>query len=330
MASKYYQESDPSDWEGRMDTAVDLRLHQVVTLASLDTPWKGAAHTTAILGFCSDEGVRRNQGRVGAVDGPSALRKTLSNQAWHFPAEVHLLDVGNVFCRQAELEEAQLALANAVADLLNRTTFPLVLGGGHETAWGSYLGIRKALGAAAKVGIINIDAHFDLRVPSNQPNSGTPFWQMAQWSREHNSNFAYLCLGINPAANTQSLFETAHALGVDFLTTDDLASLPAATIPEKLTSFVQAHDYLYLSIDLDAFDAAFAPGVSAPASLGLFPLQVLPWLNYISASGKLILCDICELNPLFDLDRRTAKLGASLLYRLLQNLRHSPPELLTP
>ncbi|MBX2876008.1 MAG: formimidoylglutamase [Saprospiraceae bacterium] len=319
MNSTYYQSGETPQWSGRIDTERDVRLHQQVSLLDLNES-KAPKETATLLGFCCEEGVRRNKGRVGAADGPNALRKALGNFAWHFPSSFRLIDAGNVYCQDGNLEAAQETLAIGVVQILAGAGFPVILGGGHETAWGSYLGIRQLIGPKANLGIINIDAHFDLRTPNQQANSGTPFRQMADWAKKHDSNFSYLCLGINPTGNTSSLFAVADDLGVEYLTTDALSSLPQNSLPEQLQLFVQAHDYLYLSIDLDAFDAAFAPGVSAPASLGLYPLQVLPWLQYLAASGKLILCDVCELNPSFDMDQRTAKLGASLLYRILQNL----------
>ena len=324
MNSSKYQAGDAKQWSGRVDTEQDIRIHQQVSPMDLNAQWD-SARVAAIIGFCSEEGVRRNKGRVGAADGPVALRKALSNFAWHFPQDFELVDSGNVRCSDGNLEEAQDALAEAVSQLLRKGAFPLVLGGGHETAWGSYLGLRRAIGAGAKIGIVNIDAHFDLRTPIEQGNSGTPFWQMADWAKKHSAKFSYLCLGINPTGNTRSLFDVANTLGVEYLTTDQLSLLPHNSIPQQLRQFVQIHDYVYLSIDVDAFDAAFAPGVSAPASLGLYPLQALPWLNYIAASGKLVLCDVCELNPSYDIDQRTAKLGASLVYRILQNLVFAGP-----
>jgi len=319
MNSTYYQSGEKLSWSGRVDTVKDIRLHQQVSLVDLKSA-KSLKGVATFLGFCSEEGVRRNKGRVGAADGPAALRKALSSFAWHFSDEFLLKDSGNVSCKDGNLEVAQDTLAQGVALILGGAGFPVILGGGHETAWGSYLGIRQAVGPTAKLGVVNIDAHFDLRTPNGRGNSGTPFWQMADWAQKHDANFSYLCLGINPTGNTSSLFDVADHLGVQYLTTDALSLLPHNSLPDELRLFVQTHDYLYLSIDLDAFDAAFAPGVSAPASLGLYPLQVLPWLQYMAASGKLILCDVCELNPSYDIDQRTAKLGASLLYRILQNL----------
>jgi len=319
LDTENYKWMAPSPWTGRMDGSDDVRLHQRIRLVDMASEWESEERQAVLLGFGCEEGVRRNQGRVGAAEGPKALRKAMASMAWHFDSDFQLLDAGDVFCDGEKLEVAQQALADHLDMILTKKALPIVLGGGHETAWGSYLGLRQAYGSAAKIGILNIDAHFDLRLPEKGPNSGTPFWQMADWCQQQGADFDYCCLGINPAGNTSSLFDRARELNVDFITTDELGRSPKEVILQRLKAFIERQDYLYLTIDLDAFDAAFAPGVSAPASLGLSPQMVLPWLELIAASGKLSLCDLCELNPTYDLDQRTAKLGASLLYRILMH-----------
>ena len=85
---------------------------------------------------------------------------------------------------------------------------PIILGGGHETAYGHYLGVRNYIGKEAKLGIINIDAHFDLRPYNEQPSSGTMFRQIL----EQDENSSYLVLGIQRYGNTQALFDKADEL----------------------------------------------------------------------------------------------------------------------
>ncbi|MDS8610512.1 arginase family protein, partial [Streptococcus pneumoniae] len=74
---------------------------------------------------------------------------------------------------------------------------PIVLGGGHETAYGHYLGLKSSLQPDEQLAVINLDAHFDLR-PYDQtgPNSGTGFRQMADHAKEESKDFPYLILGI--------------------------------------------------------------------------------------------------------------------------------------
>src|SRR5262249_27211962 len=149
-----------------------VRWHQRVKPLTDNSP-----PGVVLVGFACDEGVRRNGGRVGAKDGPRAIRKALANMAWHQEHPVY--DSGDVLCVGEDLEGAQERLAEAVAALIRAGHRPLVLGGGHETAWGTFCGIMASQ-PDQTLAIVNIDAHFDLR-SADRPNSGTPFRQIADW-----------------------------------------------------------------------------------------------------------------------------------------------------
>src|SRR5699024_11664308 len=108
------------------------------------------------------EGVRRNKGRLGAKDAPNMIRTQLSSLPYHDTGQ-KFVDVGNLSCDDEDLEGAQERLGDSVAALLEKNYTPIILGGGHETFYGHYLGVRKQVGAGKKIGMINLDAHFDLR-----------------------------------------------------------------------------------------------------------------------------------------------------------------------
>jgi formiminoglutamase len=76
---------------------------------------------------------------------------------------------------------------------------------------------------------------------------------------------------------------------------------------------LERHERIYLSICLDVFASAYAPGVSAPQPFGITPIQALPILRRLAESGKVIALDIVELAPNYDPSGITAKLAASLL-----------------
>ena len=203
--------------------------------------------------------VRRNQGRTGAAEGPDAIRRSLANLPR--PQDRPLFDGGNVGCVDGELETAQQQLAGRVAGILERGGRPLLLGGGHEIAWGSFMGIQAVLPDPGEPpGIINFDAHFDLRDPVDGATSGTPFRQMAEWCQANGRPFNYLALGINPAANTPALFDYAGEHGVVWFDDRDCVAAELPRLTQALDSFVAAQRYLYLTICLDAFPAAVAPG----------------------------------------------------------------------
>ncbi|MCG6657249.1 formimidoylglutamase [Halomonas campisalis] len=310
---------DMSPWAGREDPEADsLRWHQVVE----PLPQAPATPGVALVGFACDAGVARNQGRVGAAKGPRALRKALAPLAWHRLGPAY--DAGDIACHgDSDMEAAQGRLAERVDALLAKSLLPIVLGGGHEVAFGSWSGLARHLeagdGPAPRVGIINFDAHFDLRDPAHVRSSGTPFAQIAEGCESRGWPFHYACLGVSRAANTRALFNRAQELGV--LVREDHEITPArlAAVGSELDAFIGRCDLIYLTLDLDVLPAAEAPGVSAPAAHGV-PLALLePLLSRVRDSGKLALVDLAELNPDFDIDGHTAKAAARLIHHLTLN-----------
>lgn len=315
MAS--YRPTDPSLWQGRQDAKAFEYLYQTVTCVDVEAPaFKNLPAGPALLGFASDEGIRRNQGRPGSATGPDHIRSSLARLA--LPQAISLNDWGTVCCDDEDLETAQALLGKHVHRLLTQQHLPVVLGGGHETAWGHYQGIREYLGNQALT-IINIDAHFDLRdpLPGQLGSSGTPFRQIAQDCQAKQLPFDYHVLGIQPLANTRSLYQIAKHLQVAYLPAADFYAQGNKIALDHLDLCLAQERPIYLSICLDAFAAHIAPGVSAPQPLGLLPEHVLPLLHRLRESQQLIAIDIVELSPPFDIDGRTAKLAAQVLAALL-------------
>jgi formiminoglutamase len=272
---------------------------------------------SALIGFASDEGVRRNFGRVGAAQGPSAIRRVLERLPVHHPVEI--FEAGDVACTDGDLSAAQERLADAVATLLDRDMRPVILGGGHEVAYGSFLGLAKHLSgrlATTRILVINLDAHFDLRL-APAPNSGTPFRQIAEFCSAHGTAFDYLCFGISELSNTTALFERARQLGVEYRLDEEMRQSESLDLRAGLAQKLNAADKVYLSIDLDVLPASVAPGVSAPAASGVALEIIEDLIKDVVSSGKLALADIAEFNPLLDRDDQTARVAARLAYRLL-------------
>lgn len=324
-------------WTGRLDAPdgpEGLRWHQVVRQLDLSQPALSSAAgpkvAVSFLGFCCDEGIRRNQGRVGAATGPSALRQATSNLAVHFGECLELHDVGDVACRDGDLGSAQAELASGVKRLLAAGYFPMLLGGGHEIAYGHFAGIAAAWREGAlqdvkRIGIINLDAHFDLRSYSAGPNSGTPFLQAADLCKQQGLRFNYLCLGIQEASNTRQLFRTAKELGVEYVPASQLRRGVDPIMAEHIRGFLDRCDAFYLTLDLDVFAAAYAPGVSASNPTGLAPEDVMEMLHLLIQTRKLLSAEVAELSPPFDIDNRTAKLAAMMIYELVMGLATNRP-----
>ncbi|MFD2675299.1 formimidoylglutamase [Gulosibacter bifidus] len=302
------------DWPGREDGPGDahLRWHHQVAAGDAES---ARIH---IVGFGSDEGVRRNGGRVGAADAPDAIRAALANLA--VPFRQAAVDHGTIYVTGTDLESGQAAQAAAVTTALGASHanngVTVALGGGHETSWPTYLGTREQLAPSERTAIINLDAHFDLRA-QDAPSSGTPFLQMARDCQSSGRSFDYSVIGISTPNNTRALFDTAAALGVSVLTDEQCDA-------DRLAAFIQPilerADHVHLSIDLDVLPAHEAPGVSAPAALGVSLGRLLPVVRTIAQSGLLRVVDVVELNPRHDQDARTARAAARLIHEIVYAL----------
>lgn len=302
---------EQNNWQGRIDSEdgkQGLRIHQIIQ------PYAAQENAKVLLGFCSEEGVKRNKGRLGAKFAPDVIRKCLANLPVHF-SNKNLVDLGNILVDE-DLEKARLVQAEKIKSVLTVNNFPIIIGGGHETALGSFLGFIAQYPQNSLV--INLDAHFDLRLPSPVSSSGTPFYEMYEYCQSNDLSFNYLVLGIQELGNTHALFQRANELKVTYVLADEMHSNFTKVLAD-LEDKLKQYEHIYLSIDMDVFDVSFAPGVSAPSINGLFPNQVKQLIQLIKGTNQLKLVDLVEVNPNFDQDNQTSKLASNLIYELIRD-----------
>ena len=288
-----WRSTSPQIWQGRDDSAEATHAKRIFQTIQHREAFSPALSGIGLIGFECDEGVKRNHGRPGAVQAPDTLRRALANMASHHGHE-RLVDMGSIYLEGTDLEAAQRALSDAVVECQQSGMRTLVFGGGHETAWAHGHGVLDAF-PDARVAIINLDAHLDLR-KADQATSGTPFRQLANYCDERGREFQYACFGVSRAANTLALWDEAERLNVTLV--EDLHfRRDALSILEKV---LEQADRVYLTIDLDVLPAGEMPAVSAPAALGIPALDLMPVIERICRSGKLQAADLVEFNPQYD------------------------------
>lgn len=305
------QPFDKEIWTGRIDSEdgeFGNRMHQIIQKYSDQTNGK------VLVGFCSEEGVKRNKGRLGAKSAPNEIRKMMANLPVHH-IEMNLYDLGNLVVNE-NLEEVTYKQAEIVSSIINNQSFPIIIGGGHETALGTYLGFIKNYPKNSLV--INIDAHFDIRKPNPVSTSGTPFFEMSEYCKTKELDFNYLVLGIQEAANTKVLFHRADEMHIEYVLADEIHA-NFNRVLEDLKTYIDKFEHIYLSLDMDVFDVAYAPGVSATTINGLTPFQVKYLIKFLNKTKKIKAFDIVEVNPKFDRDHQTSKLAAQMIYELLKD-----------
>jgi formiminoglutamase len=290
----------------------DPRLGHLLPRGSLDP----ANAKVMLVGFPIDEGVRRNGGRVGAADGPAAIRQALFRMTPD--PELHAefiellkstVDLGDLLS-SGDLESDQAALGRILAPHVKRGAIVMILGGGHETSFGHF---RGYVDAGEAVRVLNWDAHPDVRpLRDGLGHSGSPFRQIL----EHPSGLCrgYLAAGLARNAAAKAHLDFLASRGGSWMFKDDLDRRRIGEIFERIT------EATLITFDLDVVDGSAAPGVSAPATAGIHPDD---WLFAAEAAGQnrcVRSMDLVELNPRLDLDGRTARLAAATVWHFLRGL----------
>ncbi len=328
------ESSSAGAWSSRLEPARvkdtlprrpdDPRLAEVVDI------WSGDAAALApgravLVGFPQDEGVRRNGGRVGAALAPDAIRAHLSRLTpWDPESGVDLavrppLDLGNVRI-DGSLEESQEALAEVTGAILRTGAIPLVLGGGHETAYGSY---RGYVAAGRPVGIINLDAHLDVRpCLDGRGHSGSPFRQALEHPARPLPGSCYVVLGARPGAVSREHEQYAREHGGRIVWDYQLRGARSLA-----RHFRHEHDRLagagcavHVSLDADVVRAGDVPGVSAPNPLGLAGRSVAACMRAAGAAPAVSGLDLVEINPAHDRDGQSARWAALAVWQFLVGL----------
>lgn len=316
-----YRQPSLNSWDGRVDSDTDyyaFRWHQWIKpldLKNADRPV--GVMNIGFIGYRSDLGISLNKGRPGAVNGPDMIRKQMSNLPCMFTEDVNLYDCGDIIQESDSLEEMQSQLSEAVKKIIDLGLFPIVLGGGHELAYGHYMGLKDRYD---DIGIINLDAHLDIRPYNETSSSGTMFRQIADHCFTTRKKFKYLCLGVQKRGNTVSLFNTAKELGAMYLSARNIINDNLVDTFDTIGKFVRSTESIYLTLCTDVISSAFAPGVSAAQPLGIHPERALDLIKNIVRSQKLVAFDIAEISPRFDHDNATANLAATFIFALVNEL----------
>ena len=313
-----YNPPDRQKWFGRT-TSFDEYIYQKIQLLDLR---KGISDSNenifsvALLGYGSDLGTRLNQGRVGSSDGPDVFRSQFGRLAWHQIDLIQIFDCGDIVGSEP-LNDLATDLAYSTNLLLEKGYWPLIIGGSHDLAYGQGLGLRQAISKDLRIGIVNIDAHFDLRIPKPNMHSGSPFYQIL----EEGLADEYLCLGLDPLVNPKSLYYRAKDWGCQYLEWNQIRT--EHLLDTTVQSFCEKVDRILFSVDMDSIGSAWSPAVSAPAAIGLSPTDVINIFQKVFAFGKVATMHFAEFNPRFDIDYRTAKLIATLVAQAISQATSS-------
>jgi len=264
----------------------------------------------AAVGVPMDLGVSN---RSGARFGPRAVRAIERIGPYHptmrgVPkSRARCADVGDVpFRSRYSLEQSLEDIERYYAALKARGVRPLSVGGDHSITYP----ILKALGRDAPLGLVHIDAHCDTMgaYDGSKFHHGGPF-RLAVLDGVLDPDRT-IQIGIRGAANM--FWEFSHASGMTVIYMEDFLALGVPAVIDKARAVV-GDGPVYVSVDVDGFDPAYAPGTGTPeaggleAREGLALLRGLRGLNIVGA-------DVVEVAPQYDPTTNTAQLAAQILF----------------
>jgi len=268
-----------------------------------------------IIGFPSDAGVQINGGRPGASHAPEPIFEQLLKLTPHahwYERHSELLSrtcgITMLSCT-GHVEKDQENLGNTVAACLQKGIMPIIIGGGHETSFGHFLGYA---GDGQSVRILNLDAHADVRpLKDGKAHSGSPFRQ----ALEHPSKscHSYSVFGLNPASVSADHFRYVSENGMAVYEDD----LKRSGVRKWFELAAIDGMPVMATMDMDLVNHAGAPGVSTPNSSGITTRKWLRLAFELGRQPAVSSFDLCEVNPVCDRDGQTVRLAALTIWNFL-------------
>lgn len=253
-----------------------------------------------LLGMPDDLGVRLNHGRPGAGVGPYGFRSALLGYGASEPSGFEwpgVYDAGDVQPDPDDLDTTHARVTAAARQLHEHGLLPVGIGGGHDLTFPFVRAAAEHAGESMTA--IYLDAHLDVRA---EPGSGMPFRALVEGGHCH----ALYVQGLDAYANTRehTAWFRAHGGRINALRHED-------DWPEGP---------LFVSLDLDVIDQAYAPGVSATNPCGWSPKLAAKWCRAAGRCPRVRCFDIMELSPPHDPTNRTARLAARLFLEFLRGV----------
>jgi len=293
----------------------DARLGEIVPTDQKDY----ATADIVILGCPQDEGVRRNNGRVGAAGAPKAIRSQFYKLT-PFNIKKKLFDLGDVVIG-GSLEETHETHSAVVKQILSDGKRLIVLGGGNDISYPDGVAMAEVFGPEKWIGI-NIDAHLDVSI-ADERNSGTPYRQLLEEGHLLPNYFYEVAYQTHFASPVY--YKYLRDLGVNRISLEILRSREQADMELKENirqRFIGQSSSLntFFGFDIDAVRASDAPGSSAPSPLGLRAGEFITLVKYAASLANTKMIEFSEVNPEYDIDNSTTKLVAIAMHRFISHV----------
>ncbi len=263
-----------------------------------------------------------SSGRRGTAFGPAAMRNSGIYLPWgkgfHTSSEhtmidplqdLVVVDYGDAPVDFTSNDRSIVPVYHLVKEIAETGTIPAIIGGDHSLMYPNAAAVAAVYGKG-KVGVIHFDAHIDAEAGGmgHYLTHGSPVRRLIEEGHVPGKN--YIQIGLRGWLVGEDMTRWMREQGIRYHFMAEVEKDGWNKVMERVFQEVSdGPDYVYLSIDLDAFDPAFAPGAGTPEPGGLTPRELFPVLRGICAVKQCVGFDIVELNPLVDNNNATSHLA---------------------
>ena len=274
----------------------------------------GRDYDAVLVGEPFDRGVI---GRTGAAQGPHAIREALAGVKTHHFGGHGVGTVGDVGDASPDVGSDN-GLPETTRDLQSRIrvvagavhdgdAVPVFLGGDNSLTYANCLPLLEE----GSLGVINLDAHLDVRERREDATSGTPYRQLFAAGLD-----AYACVGARHFETSRVYGEYVERRG-GVVVTSDTVGRDVDGAAERALAAMRDVDQVYLSLDVDVLDATAAPGVSAPTPGGITTRECFRLCSLLAREERLAGFEVVECAPPLDREGRTVDAAARAVAHVL-------------
>ncbi|ANB59560.1 formimidoylglutamase [Anoxybacteroides amylolyticum] len=291
-------------------------------------PWDGK-HASSI-GLIGVPLSKSSISHSGAAFAPQAIRQALSFYTTYSIetgidlADIAITDYGDIVMHPTDIAKSQKRIAETVGQVvaLHPESLWITLGGDHSITCPVVSGWQKQKG---KIGIIQFDAHHDLRnLEDGGPTNGTPFRRLIETGVIDGSQLVQI--GLRDFANSRAYTEYGKQRGVTMYTIEEVYRLGIETIIEESMKTLADVTAVYVSVDMDVLDQAFAPGCPAIGPGGMDSRTLLHAISLLARDDKVQAIDIVEIDPTIDFRQMTSRLAAWVILQFLKEKSGRQPD----
>jgi formiminoglutamase len=257
-----------------------------------------------------------------AAEAPKTIRACLNSYTTYSVehhldySNQHILDFGDVITHPIEVEETLQRLYMSVKEMLlaNACDRYILLGGDHGVSFPSIRAFQECFGT---IGVIQWDAHHDVRnLNDGGRTNGTPFRSLIDGGFVKGEHLVQI--GIRDFSNAKKYHEYTKEKGISVYTMGDVERAGIISIVKQaLNHLSQKVDVIYLSVDMDVADQAYAPGCPAIGPGGLTSRELLSSIAEAGKHEKVKAMDIVEIDPSKDFRDMTSRLAAHAMMRFM-------------